>query len=216
MSGSKSQGNRAARTRAGTCAALGFRAHSGWAALVVVAGTPREPVAVHRRRVIIADPAIPGSKQPFHAAEGWPLAKTEEYLNRCIGRTKLMARDAVSTLIASLQESGHSVRGCGILGASGRPLPDIAATLASHALIHTAEGELFRNALIAAGEDCRLPVTRVKEKELFALASEALRTPAEKLQRRITELGKPLGSPWTQDEKLATLVAWMVLAAGQR
>jgi len=33
------------------------------------------------------------------------------------------------------------------------------------------------------------------------------------LLRRITELGKPFGSPWSQDEKFATLAAWLALAA---
>lgn len=199
-----------------TPVALGFRAHSGWAALVVVAGPPRRPTVVERGRIEIADPAIPGSKQPYHAAEGWPLAKAEEYLNSCIGKTKLLARRAVAAIVAGLREKGHHVVGCGILGASGRPLTTLAATLASHALIHTAEGELFRNALIEAGEECSLPTTRVKEKELFARAAEDLGTPVAELQRRVAEMGRPLGPPWTQDEKCAALLGWMVLVAARR
>ena len=36
--------------------------------------------------------------------------------------------------------------------------------------------------------------------------------PAE-LMRRVTALGGALGSPWSQDEKFATLAAWLALRA---
>jgi len=39
--------------RSRTPAALGFRAHSGWAAAVAVAGTPRAPEILERRRIEI-------------------------------------------------------------------------------------------------------------------------------------------------------------------
>ena len=203
----------AARKSVMTQAALGFRAHSGWAVLVAVAGGPHPPVVIDRRRIEIADPALPGSKQPYHAAEGWPLGKAEKYLNQCIGRTKLLARRAVSAVVAELGEKGHNVVGAGILSASGRPLTTLAATLASHALIHTAEGEFFRNALIEASEACSVAITRVKEKELFARAAENVGTPAANLHPLLTEMGRPLGPPWSQDEKYAALLGWLVLAA---
>src|SRR5258708_3996478 len=49
-------------------AALGFRAHSGWAVGVVVTGSRSNLEVLERRRIEIADAAIPGSKQPYHAA----------------------------------------------------------------------------------------------------------------------------------------------------
>jgi hypothetical protein len=33
------------------------------------------------------------------------------------------------------------------------------------------------------------------------------------LERRVQEMGKPLGPPWTQDQKYAALVAWMALGS---
>ena len=41
-----------------THAALGLRAHSGWAALVAVAGTRGAPAVIDRRRIELADPTI--------------------------------------------------------------------------------------------------------------------------------------------------------------
>jgi hypothetical protein len=53
----------------------------------------------------------------------------------------------------------------------------------------------------------------VKERELFERAGQALRLKPADLTRRVTALGRPLGAPWSQDEKFATLVGWLALAA---
>lgn len=197
-------------------AALGLRAHSGWAALVAVAGAARKPAVVERRRLQTADPAIPGSKQPYHAAEGWELTKATKYLQRCTARSRLLARQALRSVINALKKRGYEVVGCGVLLGSGRSLPELAGILASHPLIHTAEGQMFRDVLVHAGRRCRLPVTGIKERELFAQAASRLRLPVRTLQRRIAEMGQDLGPPWTQDQKLAALVGWLALAKKTR
>jgi len=102
---------------------------------------------------------------------------------------------------------------CGLLLASGRPLPALEKILASHALIHTADGELSREALLHASNRCGLRDFRIKEKELLDRAEQVLRLNGNGLMRRVTELGRPLGSPWSQDEKFATIAAWLALAA---
>ena len=106
--------------------------------------------------------------------------------------------------------------GAGILLASGRPLPGLAATLASHALIHTAEGELFREALAQASESAGLTVLGVREREAYERGAAALRLASDKLRLRLSEMGRAVGAPWTQDEKLAALAAWLVLAEASR
>lgn len=199
------------RTRVKGHAALGFRAHSGWAAMVVVAGLPRSPAVIDRRRIELTKSGIP--RQPYHAAEGMELKAAEKFLRRCTNTAKLLARQAVRAAIDDLRKKGYAVAGSGILLASGRPTTTLAATLASHALIHTAEGELFREALIHASEHFDLPVTKVKERELYDQGATELGIPVEKLRARLNELGKPLGPPWRQDEKLAALAGWLRLAA---
>jgi len=72
---------------------------------------------------------------------------------------------------------------------------------------------MFRQALVRASEGCGLPVTKVRERDLLERATAALRTPAGKLQRRLADLGRPLGPPWTQDQKLATLAALLALSS---
>src|SRR2546427_1219177 len=210
----KSQG-RALRTNALKHAALGFRAHSGWAALVVVAAPSRSPAVIVRRRIELVDLGIP--RQPYHAAQKLDLKEAEEVVRRCTETARLLARRAFREVIDDLRRKGHDVVGCGILLGSGRPATTLAATLASHALIHTAEGELFRDALSHASERCDLRVTGVPERELYARGTAQLGLAVDKLRSRVTELGRPIGPPWTQDEKHAALVAWLVLgAASQR
>jgi len=195
-----------------TKAAIGFRAHSGWSALVTVAAGARWPVVIDRRRIELADAAIPGSMQPYHAAEPMKLKDAEAHIQRSIDQARLLAQRALHAAIDELRKSGHEVAGCGILLASGRPAPALAAILASHALIHTAEGELFRDALKYASERCKLPVTAVKERDLFERAGVELRIPSGELQRRVAEMGRAIGPPWRQDQKLAALVGWLALA----
>jgi len=191
--------------------ALGFRSHSGWTAVVAVSGWPGEPVVLERCRIETADPAIPGSKQPYHAAERMGIEKAEALIRQCRDSSTRLASRAVGALVAQLEQRGVSVGGAGILFASGRALPDLAATLRSHALIHTAEGEFFREVLVRACEHCSLRVTKVKEREAWDHAAQVFRLPSADLQKRIGALGKSLGPPWQQDQKLASLAAWLAL-----
>ena len=197
-------------------AAVGFRAHSGWAAAVVISGKLASPLVVDRRRIEIADPRISGSKQPFHAAEGLPFKEAQRLIQRCIDSTDSLADRALRALVGDVEEKGYRVVGCGLLLASGRPLPDLAAILASHALIHSAEGEMFRETLVRASERRGLAVTKVRERELFETAAATLRTAADTLQRCLAELGRSLGPPWTQDQKLAALVGLLALVTESR
>jgi len=191
-------------------AVLGLRAHSGWAALVAVGGASASPHVLDRRRIEMADD--PEAKQPYHAAEELSLPKATGLLERF---AREAGRRAVKDLGAALDElraDGYDVMGAIVLTAAGRPLPALEQVLASHALIHTADGEHFRDALAAASAGHRLRVTRIREKELLARAEAALRRPARELQSSVTAWGKALGPPWTQDQKLSALGAWTVLA----
>ena len=193
-------------------AALGLRVHSGWAALVVVGGPARAPEISARRRIEMADSQLPGSQQPYHAAEGLELAKASALLKRFRETAERMAVRALGDVIAEARERGQGIVGCGILQSSGRVGASLATTLASHALIHTADGNHFREALKSAAEHLDLPVVEVRERDLMKQASLALRLSAADLGREIVELGRPLGPPWAQDQKQAALVARLVLA----
>jgi hypothetical protein len=195
----------------GQAVALGLRAHSEWTAVVAVAGSPIEPIVLERRRIDTADDRLAGSKQPYHAARELSDERAAILIRRCRESSRLLAIRAVSALVTQIRESGFTVVGAAVLLASGRPLPPLAAILRSHALIHTAEGEFFREVLLAASEHCSLQVMKVTERDIWETAGRAFGLPITDLQRRIGQLATSVGPPWRQDEKLASLAAWIAL-----
>jgi hypothetical protein len=192
-------------------AALGLRAHSGWAALVAVGGGPASPEVLDRRRIEMADD--PEAKQPYHAAEDLPIAQARTLLDRFVREARERAATGLAAAVADLRTDGYDVVGAIVLTASGKPLPPLESILASHALIHTADGEHFRDALATAAEGQGLKVTRVRERDVLAEAAARLKRPAAGVEATVAALGKPLGPPWTADQKLSTLAAWMALAS---
>jgi hypothetical protein len=193
---------------------IGLRAHSGWSALVVVAGSGGSVSVLDRRRIELADPRVPGFPQPFHAAEPLPLKQAEELVRRCIETSRRMAEDALRAAVDDLRKRKYVVAACGIVVGSGRPLPALASILASHALIHTAEGEMFREALLHAANRCSVAARTIRERGAYDLAAEALCIPVADIQERIAHLGRQLGPPWREDQKLATLAGWVALPHG--
>jgi len=190
--------------------ALGLRAHSGWAVLVVLGGPPSAPVVVDRWRLSLCDGSFP--RQPYHAAEELADAKAQALVSRSLETAHKLAGEALTSAVADRRAAGQEVTGAGLLLGSGRPLPgELAAILASHPLIHTAEGEMYRQALRSGCERAHLTVVGLREREVEATAVKRLKLAPDALRARIAGLGKPLGPPWGQDEKLAALAAWLVL-----
>jgi hypothetical protein len=98
-----------------------------------------------------------------------------------------------------------------LLTASGRPLPELSRILSAHSLIHAADGEFFRDALLDACRKHKLAIRSIKESELGETACAGLGHNKAALARFVRKLGKPLGAPWSQDEKFALLAAWLAL-----
>jgi hypothetical protein len=194
-------------------AAIGFRAHSGWASLVALTLIDGVPMILSRRRVHLVETFTYTFRQPYHTGEKMPLDEAKAFISGVSSEAKRLALRAIKDLQKTLAPQGYPLTHCGLLLASGRPLPALPKILASHALIHTADGELFRGAILHASSRCGLENTTVKERDLLAHASETLRIKPNVLTRRVADLGKPLGPPWTQDEKLASLIAWLALAS---
>ncbi len=177
--------------------------------LVALAGPVTEPAIVLRRRVELS---VHTPRQPFHAAEELPFTEAESLVRQATEEASGLADSAVKDGILELRARGHEPAAAGLLLAAGRPLPALREVLASHALIHAAEGELFREVLRRASRDHGLQLTEVRERELPEQAAKTLRRPPAELKRRLADWGKTLGPPWTQDEKSAALVAWLALA----
>jgi hypothetical protein len=190
-------------------AAVGFRVHSGWTSLVALAVTKGAPIVLARERVRLVDTFTYEFRQPYHTGEKLSLDAARVFVSRMRNESRRLALRAIRKVAAELHVQGYVLSGCGLLLSSGRPLPNLSQILASHSLIHSADGELFREALLHAAERCGLKARTVKERELLDSAARALRVKPADLARRVAELGRPLGAPWSQDEKLATVAAWL-------
>ena len=170
-------------------AVLGFRAHSGWAVVVAMAGeTP-----VLRRRIGMG---APQHAQPYHAAESMKVAAAQAFLDRRRAAAIDLACAEIRAVVGELESAGYLVKRSAVLTGSGKPLPELAKVLAAHPLLHTAEGIFFREVVRDACQSCRLAVREIPEKEVQAsvLARTAL-------------MSKVLGPPWRLDEKLAASAA---------
>jgi hypothetical protein len=191
--------------------------HSGWGVLVAVAGDPRSVEVMDRRRIVVTDPMIPGAKQPYHYAASLGISEpglrqSEKYLATCAAVSEHLAFTAIEEVVRELERRDYRVVGSAVLLAAGRPLPPLAKILGSHPLLHTAEGQFFRNAVIQACRRLKLPVTEIRERELEEQALDAFGPAASPVQRRIASLGSSIGPPWTKDHKAAALAASLILA----
>ena len=192
-------------------AAVGFRVHSGWTALVAVALQEGKPIVLARQRPHLVQTFSYTFRQPYHTAEKMALEQAREFLAKQQAEARCYALAAIRATERDVAQQGYEVTRAALLLASGRQLPELAKILAAHSLIHTADGEFFREALLRGCAQLKLPVNCIKERELLGIASEVLRCKPAVLAKVAGDLGKPLGSPWTQDEKFATLAAWSAL-----
>jgi len=191
--------------------ALGFRMHSGWGVLVAVSGDADSPAVVDRRRIVVMDPATPGGNQPYHYAAELSPEKAGQHLEKCGALSDSMSQEAIRQACAELSERNYRVVSSAVLMAAGRSLPSLLEILASHPLIHTAEGEFFRRSVINACERLKIPVTQIREREVEERAKSAHGKNATQILRKIAAMGGSIGPPWTADHKAATLAALLTL-----
>jgi len=196
-------------------AAIGVSVHSGWGAVVTIAGSRGAEEVLDRRRLVIIDSKVAGAAQPYHYVQAREMHAAETHLNQCAAESRRLAVEALTRLATELGEKGFMLVASALLLSSARPLPGLEKILASHPLIHTAEGEFFRQAFRSAFEHLKIPLTRIPARDLDDYALKAFGKAATDIQKRIDGMGRALGAPWTKDEKTAALAAAVVLASAQ-
>jgi hypothetical protein len=180
--------------------------------MVVLGGTPAAPELLARSRVQLIDDHDPESKQPYHAVEFLCVEEATGRLDGYMAVATRLAHDSIRSQSEQLQERGIIIRSVGIIDSSSRKQISLPAILASHALIHAADGDHFRNALFVAAEQCRLQVCRIPARTLEAHAGKCLRLPANRILATVNKLALGKGPPWGADQKKAALLAWTLLS----
>jgi len=192
--------------------AFGLKAHSGWAALVVLGTRGRELELVTRSRMeLVEKDEAAWAKQPYHAAERLGQSDARDLVSRGLASARGIAAREMRAAAQRAHEAGHEIAGCAVL--MGDPMPEwtVGEILAVHFRMHKAEGVMFRDALARAGEACGLKVLGIAEKQLDQHAEHLLATSITALRKTIASLGKAAGPPWGKDQKDASLAAWIAL-----
>jgi hypothetical protein len=189
--------------------ALGFKAHSGWAALVVVGVNNGSVEILDRRRIELA--LEEWAKQPYHAAEGSEPSEARKVVQRGIRDAHKHAQREMQAAVKQYGVDGQHVTACGVLVGNDMPEWNVAEILAVHFRMHKAEGVLFREALVEAATSCGLRVARVPEKNLLEFGGSVLKKSPARLLTEIATIGKEVGPPWGKDQKEAALAAMIAL-----
>lgn len=167
-----------------------------------------------RRRIEVISEAMHArhrGNQPYHRAAELGLAEGEKFLHEYIAEMDQFSCTTIRRVVDNLSVRGCEVTTAAILLASGRKLPALGQILASHPLIHTAEGELFRDTIQRACKSLQIPILGIKERDIEDNAQQALGPAASKIIGQIASAGKSLGPPWTADHKSAALAAYLAL-----
>lgn len=191
--------------------AFGLKAHSGWAALVVLGRRGSDLTVLDRRRLELVGTGEEWAKQPYHAAEGLNSAEAKTIVQRGIEMARRLALAEMRSAVKRLNAAGHEVVGCGLLVGAAMPDWSIDEIRAVHFRMHQAEGDLFRDVLARAANKCDLRLVKVPEKSLSQHAETVLATPLPNLMNLIATLGKSVGPPWGKDQKDSTLAAMIAL-----
>jgi len=194
-------------------AALGFRVKSGWAMAVLLTGSCDKPQLAKCSTILLSDPNIPGSKQPYHAALELPREEGEAVTQNLRKVVSAAAKKSIQELLEEANALAYEVRAAALVVGS---LVDPATLHNDHMRAHGYEGQLFRVVLEDALRSCKIPCAVLLEKNAYEAAAPALRITAPRAKRAIARLGDSHEGSWRAEEKLAALAGWTALAKREK
>lgn len=173
--------------------AIGFKAHTGWAAAVVISESRGEVSVLAKDRIRMLD----GFEQAavYHRAREQHLSpeQARSIIEAAFAEALSRAEREIRRLIADPDCAG-------ILAGSAGPPPPLEAIIRSHPLVHAAEGEMYRQVLARACESLGLRPLRVPSKEL------------PEMPAALAAAGAASGKPWGVEQRECALVAWLALS----
>ncbi len=175
---------------------------------MALAGSLEEPNVLVRQKLVFAAGAERGV---YHQAAEARADAAEALIESVRIVVQANARAGVAQVVESLTRAGHRP-GIAVVPTGGRRIPaKLAEIIRSHAMQHAAEGEFYRDVVAAACAELGLEVQQPVERELAALACDHLGWDRAALNSRLKAMGSALGPPWSEDQRLAVLAAWLRL-----
>ena len=192
-------------------AALGFRLHTGWAAVVAIAGIPGKFQVLLRRRIELLPSGDSVPRFVYHKSAELALSEAVELVSRAEAASEKSALIAVKEVLDHLGSLAVAVKAGGIPCGLRAVPTDLSAVLRSHPMIHTAEGALFQRAVTSACQGSGLAVISAREREVWRNAASSWSLNEEGLRQQVDGLRKSVGAPWGTDQKTATAFALLAL-----
>jgi hypothetical protein len=184
-------------------AVVGVVCKTGSAIIVTLRDDDATPALLDRRTIALCDDTH--SRFVFHDASERAPADARAFVERCETATARCAKKHVGALVRDLERArARLVRGA--LVASGRPFAALPLdrVLASHSLVHAAEGNLYRSVALEAFTHLGVALEPIPRRDLSARAG----VPTDVL----AALGREVGPPWRREHKDAALAALAVSA----
>jgi hypothetical protein len=193
-------------------AVVGLCAKTGSAVAVTLTAVFDEPTLADRRTIDMG--STEHSRFVLHEAQALAGADARRFVQRCETSVHRRARTEVDAMLRELGRVDVRVVGGAVVDAN-KPFvaPALDKILASHSLVHAAEGELYRSALVAALARRDIDVECIPRGDVASCAARAL-GPAAGCDRLLATLGQAAGPPWRREHKDAALAALAALASG--
>jgi len=187
---------------------IGLKTKTGRAIAVVLRGPSDSPQLVKRSELILTDPFIPATFQPYHEVMDLAWKESQIKVKPFVRAIEKVATKNLSNLIRELQSEDLKIAGVGIVGSADRDLGKIGNY---HIRAHAAEGLLFRQVLEFAAKANKLKHRSFIERNLQTQAAAELGLTVPKLNSYLASLGRSAGPPWRTDQRAAATSAWLTL-----
>ena len=174
---------------------IGVVTRTGAAVAVALRGSAAAPRFAARTEIALLPPGL--TAQPYHAAADMDPAAAASLVARVESAAERAATAGLRALADMLP--GHEVRGVAVVVKAVSVPESLADILRSHAWMHAAEGELYRQAVLAAAAQGGWAAHAVDQSALPAV------------EQTLAELGQAAGRPWRRIEKDAARAAITLL-----
>jgi hypothetical protein len=210
----------AAKSCAGSAAALGFRALRGGSVVVGVTLEKGEPRVVVSSFLATASEGDRLSLEPYQVAYEMKRGPNGEASAEAVAavaegrkRQDRLAANGLDDIVRTMRNTGHDKVVAALLVNRAGWITDLLAhSLSAPEHPPIAEGLAVRDALRFAFGHAGIDFSEMDEKSLPESASETLGIPPADLDVRLKALGATVNRPWRKEQKLACLAAWVVLA----
>jgi hypothetical protein len=191
-------------------AAIGFKAHTGWAAAVIVGETNEGVEILAKRRIAMLDGFDAAAVYHVSHERGLSAVEARPMIDAAFAHAIARAKVGIADLSSATER--HAIDRVAILVGADKPLPGLEVILRSHPLVHAAEGEMYRTVLARACEAMQLQVMRIPAIDLARRASAAAHVSEASLLARLAAAGRASGKPWAAEQRECALAAWAALA----